>query len=302
MHDFCFRVIDSWNSWVISTIASSWVLISQSIHRSRWCFFPGSRIPLHRFCRADTADPTAEWPSRQSSRGALRFPWFPLRKGSGWNGCQGGMEPDSLRIWKKAACSSEVISTIHPFPFRLFSLYSHLIQLWQDIIRIPLKKERSSTLRSGLPLACRGHRLREVPEFQVDWEVKQVDEPIISHREKNMKKYKCCKFRSLFFSTIGIAAIKLNPNHIYNVFGPFKATHLVCTCPTLKRHMVALSKLSQEGGHRVVQRHWHSRALLDEQTERTVCRRSSREPYHICHMCYGWWLKELHLLSYGIFL
>lgn len=113
MHDSCFRVIDSWNSWVISTIASSWLLISQSIHRSRWCFFPGSRIPLHRFCRADTADPTAEWPSRQSSRGALRFPWFPLRKGSGWNGCQGGMErssvfqdkclTDSLRILKEGS-------------------------------------------------------------------------------------------------------------------------------------------------------------------------------------------------------
>ena len=101
--------------------------------------------------------------------------------------------------------------------------YAHPIQLWQDIIRIPLKKERSSTLRSGLPLACRGHRLREVPECQVDWEVKQVDEPSISQIErKTWRKYKCCKFKSLFFSRYHSHSCNQVESKSYYVFGPIQ--------------------------------------------------------------------------------
>ena len=222
MHDSCFRVIDSWNSWVISTIASSWVLINQSIHRSRWCFFPGSRIPLHRFCRADIADPTAEWPSRQSSRGALRFPWFPLRKGSGWNGCQGGMErssvfqdkclTDSLRILKEGSMLkwSYIYNNYIHFPFVCF-LSTLILSNSDRISSVSLWRRRDL---QRCVLAC--HWLAGVTgsgkcrKCQVYLEVKQVDEPII----KTWRRYKCCKFRSLFFSTIAIAAIKLNPNHI----------------------------------------------------------------------------------------
>ena len=141
------------------------------------------------------------------------------------HGCQGGMErssvfqdkclTDSLRILKEGSMLkwSYIYNTFISLSF-VFSLYAHPIQLWQDIIRIPLKKERSSTLRSGLPLACRGHRLREVPEMsgRFGGEDKLTNQ---SRRiERKTWKYKCCKFRSLFFSTMAIAAIKLNPNHV----------------------------------------------------------------------------------------